>query len=158
MGKKKGFFIIFLLSILMFGCNSSIPDVDWTLEITGEVEKELKLSFAELVTREQTDLEEILMEKSIGDDEIRSWTGVSVEELFIEAGVTEDYVSVTAKAADGYMIEISRDEMDGAIIAFKDGGEWIVEVTPDNAPIRLVTPLTPANRWVYQITELQINK
>jgi len=59
---------------------------------------------------------------------------------------------------DGYAIEISANELTDAIIALKDSGEWIAEVSPDKGPIRLVTPDTPANRWVFQITEIQVNQ
>ena len=42
-------------------------------------------------------------------------------------------------------------------MALKDGGEWIADVTPDNGPIRLVTPETPGNRWVFQLIEIQVH-
>jgi hypothetical protein len=74
------------------------------------------------------------------------------------AGAPEDYSSVTAKAADGYAIEISKDEMVNGIVALKQGGEWITDVDPDAGPIRLVFPETPANRWVFQATELIVNQ
>ena len=47
--------------------------------------------------------------------------------------------------------------MDG-IVALKEKGEWIAEADPDHGPIRLVFPHTPANRWVFQIQEIQVNE
>jgi hypothetical protein len=60
-------------------------------------------------------------------------------------------------AADGYAIEISRDEMVDGIVALKQGGDWIVNVDEKAGPIRLVFPTTPANRWVYQVTGISVN-
>ncbi len=105
---------------------------------------------------EQTELKDVQMEKSTGEDELTSWSGVSIETIFAQAGVGE-YSTITAVAADGYAIEITKDEMQGGIIALMDKGKWIAEVTPDKGPIRMVLPKTPGNRWVFSIKEIQVN-
>jgi DMSO/TMAO reductase YedYZ molybdopterin-dependent catalytic subunit len=87
------------------------------------VNKPLTLSYSELAKMPQTELKDILMEKSRGEDEIGSWSGVPVEEIFKRAEASSNYVSVTASAADGYAVEISRDELQGAIVALKKDGE-----------------------------------
>lgn len=158
--KRKNFVLLALVIVmgLLSACGAKVPKVDWTLTISGDVATPLELSFADLAKKEQTDLSEILMEKSTGEDEIRSWTGVSLDALLEEAGAAEDFVSITAIAADGYSIEIGVAELADGIVALKDAGEWIVDVTPDKGPIRLVTPATPANRWVFSIVEIQVNK
>ena len=138
-------------------CGGGAPRVDWELKISGDVESPLTLSFQDLAALEQLDLNEVLMEKSTGEDEVTSWSGVPLAVLLDQAGAG-DFATITALAADGYAIEISADELDNAIIALKDKGEWIAEVSPDKGPIRLVTPETPGNRWVFQLTELQINQ
>ena len=109
---------------------------------------------------EQTDLSDVLMDKSLGEDEITSWSGVLMEEILNQAGASAGYVSITTVAADGYAIEISRDEVQGAIVALKKSGEWIVDVAEeqDKGPIRMVCPETPANRWVFQLEEIQVNE
>jgi len=129
-----------------------------TLKISGEVTTPLELSFADLAAMDQIELNDILMEKTTGDDVITSWSGVSLDEILTKAGAAADYVSITAIASDGYSIEITKEELTGAIIALKDGDDWIAEIETDKGPIRLVAPSTPANRWVYAIMELQINK
>jgi len=106
---------------------------------------------------DQVDLTEILMEKTTGEDEVTSWSGVSLDSLLALAGV-DDFSTITALAEDGYAVEMAAGDLNNAIVALKDGGEWIAEVTPDKGPIRLVTPDTPANRWVFQITEIQVNQ
>jgi len=147
-----------VLVIALSGCGGSAPKVDWEFKVSGAVDKPLTLSFNDLVDMPQVDLTDIDMEKSTGEDEVTSWSGVPVDEIFKSAGASSDYVTITALAADGYAIEISKDELQGAIVALKDKGEWIAEVTPDKGPIRLVCPQTPANRWVFQLQEITVNK
>jgi DMSO/TMAO reductase YedYZ molybdopterin-dependent catalytic subunit len=156
--KNTALLTIVLLMAFLVGCGPKAPDVDWTLKISGEVMTPLDLSFADLAAMDQIELKDILMEKTTGDDVITSWSGVSLDEILTKAGADADYVSITAIASDGYSIEITKEELTGAIIALKDGEEWIAEIETDKGPIRLVAPSTPANRWVYAIMELQINK
>jgi hypothetical protein len=106
----------------------------------------------------QTDLEDILMERSTGEDTVGSWSGVSLTEIMDQAGAPADYASITVIAADGYAIEVPKDELQDGIVALKEEGEWIATADPDHGPIRLVTPFTPANRWVFQIQEIVVNE
>ncbi|MBG0786218.1 MAG: molybdopterin-dependent oxidoreductase [Anaerolineaceae bacterium] len=154
--KKFGWILLLVLPMLLSACNS-IPDVDWTLKITGEVTNPLTLSYADLARMDFVNLDDVLMEKSRGEDEVRSFSGVDLATLLEEAGAPADYSTLTAIAADGYAIEISKDEAVNGIIAIQQGGEWITEADPDAGPIRLVFPTTPANRWVFQITEISVN-
>lgn len=147
---------VVLLALSLSGCGGGAPKVDWELKITGAVDKPLTLTYGDLTGMSQTELTDILMEKSEGEDEIRSWGGVPLEEIFGQAGANPDYVGVIALAADGYAVEISRDELAGAIVALKDAGEWIATVDKEHGPIRLVCPYTPGNRWVFQLTEIQV--
>ena len=149
-------FLILLIPILLSGCNSA-PKVDWDLTINGEVGNPITFTFAEMAGMEMVDLDDVLMEKSRGEDEVRSFSGVPLEVLFDLAGVPETYSSITVTAADGYAIEISRDEMVDGIVALKQGGDWIVNVDEKAGPIRLVFPTTPANRWVYKVTGISVN-
>ena len=147
-----------LLALTLTACGSA-PKVDWELRVSGDVDTPLNLSYAELTEMEQKDLNEILMEKSLGEDVITSWSGVPVDAIFEQAGVGE-YSTVTALAADGYAIEVTKDEMQGAIVALQTSGEWIPNVKEEEGkgPIRLVCPETPANRWVFQLQELQVSQ
>ncbi len=155
----KTFLVFSLLLVGLAACGGGAPDVDWDLIVSGAVGNPLTLSYAELVEMPQVDLTDILMEKSMGEDEIVSWSGVPVEEIFKRAEVG-DYTVVTAIAGDGYAIEVSKDEMQGAIVALKKADEWIVSAPDEEGkgPIRLVCPETPANRWVFQLQELQVSE
>jgi DMSO/TMAO reductase YedYZ molybdopterin-dependent catalytic subunit len=157
MRQKVGLLFVALLLVGMVGCGSGAPKVDWEVKVTGDVETPLTLTYADLAGMPQTDLKDVMMEKSTGEDVVTSWSGVALAEIFAKAGVT-DYATITATAADGYAIEITKDELEGAIIALKDGDQWIAVATPDKGPIRLVCPQTPGNRWVFQLTEMQVHK
>ncbi|MFZ5918073.1 MAG: molybdopterin-dependent oxidoreductase [Chloroflexota bacterium] len=155
--RNKLFFTMALLLVLsLAACGGGAPKVDWTLGISGAVSSPLSLSFDELADMEQSDLSGILMEKSLGEDTTGDWSGVALADLLDKAGAGE-YVSITAVAGDGYAIEISKDELQDAIVALKENGEWIAEADPDHGPIRMVCPHTPANRWVFSLMELQVN-
>ena len=156
MRNKAVLTVILLLVLGLAACDGAAPDVDWTLGISGAVSNPLTLSYAELADMPESELSDILMEKSLGEDTTGDWSGVTLTELLDKAGAGE-YVSITAVAGDGYAIEISKDELQDAIVALKENGEWIAEADPDHGPIRLVCPHTPANRWIFQLMELQVN-
>lgn len=138
-------------------CNA-VPKVDWELSISGAVGEPYSITYQELLDFDQTNLEDVFMDKSVGEDEYDSWSGVDVDDLLLKANVDSDYVTVTAVAADGYAIEISKEELIGSIVALKENDEWIQKTDPDHGPIRLVCPQIPANRWVFQVLELRVNK
>jgi DMSO/TMAO reductase YedYZ molybdopterin-dependent catalytic subunit len=150
--------LIIVIGALFLTACASAPNVDWNLSITGDVASPITVSYKELSKMPQTDLKDILMDKSIGEDEVGSWSGVLVADLLQQAGAHDDFVSVTAVAGDGYAIEITRDELQNAIIAMKQEGEWIQKSDPEHGPIRMVCPQTPANRWVFQLLEIQVNQ
>ena len=145
-----------LLVLGLAGCGGGAPEVDWTLSVSGAVSSPLSLSYAELTGMPQTDLKDVFMDKSLGEDTTGDWSGVALTEILTKSGAGE-YVSITIVASDGYAIEISKDELQDAIVALKEDGKWIAEADPDHGPIRMVCPHTPANRWVFQLVELQVN-
>ena len=148
--------VLFIAGLLLTACGGGAPSVDWTLSISGEVGTPIDVSYAVLAKMDHIDLKDVLMQKSLGEDEVASWVGVPLATLFEQAGVG-DFSTVTATAGDGYAVEITSDELEGAIVALKKDGDWITKVEPDKGPIRLVCPETPANRWVFQIQGIQVN-
>jgi DMSO/TMAO reductase YedYZ molybdopterin-dependent catalytic subunit len=148
--------LLIVLSAALAAC-SSTPNVEWELSIFGAVSNPTVFTYRELVDLPQVELNEVLMEKSRGEDEIRSFSGVELALILEQAGAQENFSSITAKAADGYAIEITPDEMVNGIVALKDHEDWIVKTDPNSGPIRLVFPATPANRWVFQVNEIVVN-
>lgn len=156
MSIKINLLVIFAFAILLTACGT--PNVEWELSIKGDVSNPITFNFKELAKMEQVDLNDVLMEKSRGEDEVRSFSGVPLSSLLETAGASDDFSTITAKAADGYAIEITRDEMVDGIIAMKQSDKWIVNEDPGAGPIRLVFPETPANRWVFQVNEIEVNQ
>jgi DMSO/TMAO reductase YedYZ molybdopterin-dependent catalytic subunit len=154
--KKMSWIVLLVIPLLLSACGG-IPKVDWTLSISGDVSNPVSYSFDELANMDMVNLDDVLMEKSRGEDEVRSFSGVPLATLLAGAGASDDFSTITATAADGYAIELSKDELVDGIVALKQGGDWIVDADPDAGPIRLVFPTTPANRWVFQVTELIVN-
>lgn len=151
--------VLALLLVAGLGaCGGSVPKVDWTVQVTGAVSSPLTLSYADLAAMTQTELKDVLMDKSLGEDVTGNWSGVSLADILSQAGASADLKSITATASDGYAIEISKEEMQDAIIALKQEGKWINDVDKEHGPIRLVCPHVPANRWVYQIQGIQVNE
>ncbi len=154
--KKIRWLILLVVPMLLIACGA--PNVEWELKISGNVSNPITYSFDELAKMEFVDLNDVLMERSRGEDEVRSFSGVPLDKLLEAAGAPDDISTITAIAADGYAIEISKDEMVNGIVALMQSGEWIVDEDPDAGPIRLVFPTMPANRWIFQVNEIVINQ
>jgi DMSO/TMAO reductase YedYZ molybdopterin-dependent catalytic subunit len=155
--KIERWFLLLIIPLVLAACGGT-PNVDWELTVSGDVSNPTTFTYNDLADMEQVNLDDVLMEKSRGEDEVRSFSGVPLSTILEMVGAPEDYSTITAKAADGYAIEISKDEMVDGIVAMKQAGEWITDADPDAGPIRLVFPMTPANRWVFQITEIVVNQ
>jgi DMSO/TMAO reductase YedYZ molybdopterin-dependent catalytic subunit len=156
---KKVFAILFLTMavLVVAGCGAvgpQAPQVDWTLNVEGEVDDPLALSHADLAGMEQVSLDQVLMQKSRGEDTVNDWEGVPLGAILEKAGVHTDASGVTAMAADGYAIMISMADLEDAIVALKMDGEWIATSDPDHGPIRLVVPNKPSNHWVFALATI----
>ncbi|MCJ7694095.1 MAG: molybdopterin-dependent oxidoreductase [Anaerolineaceae bacterium] len=149
--------IFFSLAGGLTSCDKD-PNVDWEVKITGAVDNPQSLNFKQLSELDQIDLKDVFMSKTYGEDEYRSFTGIPIQKLLDLAGASLDMVSITVLAADGYAIEIPLADFEGGILALIDGGEWIIDKEPESGPLRLVFPKTPASSWVFQVTEIQVNK
>jgi DMSO/TMAO reductase YedYZ molybdopterin-dependent catalytic subunit len=154
--------LVVLVSVLLVACSgggaSGAPKVTWELKISGAVGKPLTLSYADLAKIPQTTLKDVVMQKSAGEPTLSTWSGVALTELLKRAQAPAEFTGATVIAADGYGIEITKDELEGAIVALKDDKDFIATTDPDKGPIRLVCPHTPANRWVFQLQEIKINQ
>ena len=145
--------LVMLLMTMVLAACSSAPKIDWQLKISGAVSKPLTLGYQDLVKREQVELDDILMEKSQGPDEITTWEGPSLAGILEEAGAFANAVTIVCTASDGYAKEIPISDLEGAIIGLKLNGEW---TTGDKGPIRIVVPSLPASYWLFQLVEIEV--
>ena len=61
-----------------------------------------------------------------GDDEEGTWTGVWMDELLKDAGITEEqYETVVLSAGDGYSTAADVDEVNTVLIAWEKDGETL---------------------------------
>lgn len=133
------------------------PRVDWKISIDGDIDQAVEITYADLAQMPQTELKDILMEKTTSEDTIDSWSGPLLTDIVSKVGASLNFSSILVKADDGYEAVLIKSELEGAIMALKKDGEWIAEVDMAHGPIRLVCPKTPANKWVYAIIEIQLN-
>lgn len=155
---KKNIILMAMLILVLSAC-STTPNVTWELSVTGKaVNEPMVFSYLELSKMNLITLEDVLMDRSVDEDEIGSWSGVALSELLEKCGAEKNYTSLTAVAVDGYSRTLLVEELENAIIALKTNGEWIQKVDPGHGPIRLVCPQTSAGSWVYQLTEIIVNK
>jgi len=142
-----------VLSTALVGCQTA-PKVDWELQITGAVNHPLTLSYRDLVKRDQVTLENILMQRSKGEDTTNTWVGPALKPILEEAGISSNATAVICSASDGYAKKVPLEDAYKAIIALKKDGEWIA--SRDKGPIRIVIPGRPANFWVAQLIEIKV--
>ena len=153
--KYSGLVLLVAAVLLIAGCGGTVgpqsPEVDWTLNVEGEVGNSLALSYADLAAMEQSSLSQVLMQKSRGEDTVNDWEGVSLSAIMEQAEAVPAASRITAMAADGYAIMIPMADLENAIVALKMDGDWITTSDPDHGPIRLVVPNKPSNHWIFQL-------
>jgi len=149
-----GLLTVLALALALTSCSSG-EKVDWELKVSGAVSDPLTVSYDDLAGRTQTKLDEVLMDRSEGEDDTGAWEGVALSELLNEAGVSDAASSVIFRAADGYEREVELAEVGDAIVALKENGESLVG-DEKSGPIRIVIPGLPASRWVGQLIEIEV--
>ena len=155
--KTSAILLLTVLALIIAACGGGgvqAPQLDWTLNVEGEVDSSLTLSYADLASMEQVQLSQVLMQKSRGEDTVNDWEGIPLTAIFGQAGVHADASGITALAADGYAIMISMADLEDAIVALKMDGDWIAISDADHGPIRLVVPNKPSNHWVFALTNI----
>ncbi|HRZ21015.1 MAG TPA: molybdopterin-dependent oxidoreductase [Bacteroidales bacterium] len=158
--KKNLVFICLLLVVVIsaiFVLKPKYPNVDWTITFSGNFDQPVELTYADLAKMTQSELNEILMEKTTSEDTIDSWSGPSLKEVITQIEADPNFAYMSVLADDGYQAVLVPSELDDAIFALKKDGEWIAETDMAHGPIRLVCPKTPANKWVYAILEIQFS-
>ncbi|MGC9358803.1 MAG: molybdopterin-dependent oxidoreductase [Anaerolineae bacterium] len=149
-----GLLILVALALALTSCSSG-EKVDWELKVSGAVSKPLTVSYDDLAGRTQTTLDDVLMDRSEGEDTSSTWEGVALSELLNEAGVSDAASAVIFRAADGYEREVDLADVGDAIVALKENGESLLG-DEKLGPIRIVIPGLPASRWVGQLVEIEV--
>ncbi|WBQ04642.1 molybdopterin-dependent oxidoreductase [Kribbella sp. CA-293567] len=145
----------------------TVPKVDprtWELRIHGMVDRELRLSFADLLNRRliERDITLTCVSNEVGGPYVGNarWIGVPIAELLREAGVQGDADAVKSTSVDGLTIGTPLQALtDGrdAIFALGMNGEPLP--FDHGFPVRMVVPglygYVSATKWIvdFEVTK-----
>ena len=132
----------------------------WTLRVHGMVDRELELTFDELLARDlvEADVTLACVSNEVGGDLIGNarWLGARLDELLREAGVQRRATQVVPRSADGFAAGFPTEAaLDGrdALVAVGMNGEALP--LEHGFPARLVVPglygYVSATKWLTEI-------
>jgi DMSO/TMAO reductase YedYZ molybdopterin-dependent catalytic subunit len=145
----------------------SVPRVDpstWTLKISGMVENEVQIDFAELLALplEESTTTLACVSNYVGGDLIGNavWLGYPIRELLKRAAPTADADMVLSRSQDGWTastpLEALTDERNAILAVGMNGEQLPLE---HGYPVRMVVPglygYVSATKWV---TELMVTR
>jgi DMSO/TMAO reductase YedYZ molybdopterin-dependent catalytic subunit len=145
----------------------AVPALDpatWVLRVTGMVDREVELTFAELLAKPLTERHITIacVSNNVGGDLIGNarWLGWPVRELLSLAGPRPGAEMVLSRSADGWTagtpLEVLRDGRDALLAVGMNGEPLPLE---HGFPVRLVVPglygYVSATKWV---TELKVTR
>lgn len=137
-----------------------LPTDAYELRVTGMVDRPLRLSFDDLLTRDvvEHDITLTCVSNTIGGELVGNarWLGVRLDELLAEAGVQAGATQVVGRSIDGYTcgfpVEAAIDGRN-ALVAFGMNGEPLP--LEHGFPVRLIVPglygYISATKWLVEI-------
>ncbi|MFB6074550.1 MAG: molybdopterin-dependent oxidoreductase [Haloarculaceae archaeon] len=138
--------------------NPGVDTDSWSLSVTGAVDRELTLSYADLTDRDP--VHEFKTLRCVGEDlnghklDTALWTGVPAGRLLDEAGVHPDATHVVLRAVDGYDEEFPLDAMQEGLVAYGMNGHVLPR--KHGRPVRALVP----GRWgevnVKWLTDIEV--
>jgi DMSO/TMAO reductase YedYZ molybdopterin-dependent catalytic subunit len=129
---------------------------DYTLEITGLVEKPLSLTYEEVLDRDQYS-KVVTLHCVEGWDATILWEGVLIESLIDQAGVKDEAVTVIFHAEDGYTSSLPLDFVreNDILLAYKMND---VTLPPERGfPFQIVAESKWGYKWVKWATEIELS-
>ena len=141
-----------------------IDPADWSLRIHGMVEREVVISWDELLTlpMQESHVTLACVSNEVGGDLIGNalWLGHPVRELLARAGIDPDADMVLSRSSDGFTastpIEALTDDRDALLAVGMNGEPLPIE---HGFPVRMVVPglygYVSATKWV---TELEVTR
>jgi DMSO/TMAO reductase YedYZ molybdopterin-dependent catalytic subunit len=138
----------------------SVRAEDWRLRVHGLVEREMELTYDDLVARElvEADVTLTCVSNEVGGDLVGNarWLGARLDEVLAEVGVRKDASQLVARSVDGYTGGFPvTDALDGrnALLAVGMNGEPLPLI--HGYPVRLVVPglygYVSAVKWLAEL-------
>jgi DMSO/TMAO reductase YedYZ molybdopterin-dependent catalytic subunit len=137
-----------------------LPAEDWSLRVHGMVDRELELSYQDVLDRPlvEADITMTCVSNEVGGDLVGNarWLGVRLADLLAEAGVRPGATQVVSRSSDGWSCGFPTEAaLDGrdALLAVGMNGEPLP--LSHGFPARLVVPglygYVSATKWVTEI-------
>jgi DMSO/TMAO reductase YedYZ molybdopterin-dependent catalytic subunit len=130
-----------------------IAVADWQLHVTGLVEEERTLTYADV---DPADSEQAILDCTSGWYVDREWQGVRVDDLLSTAGGAEDARWVTFHSVTGYRFGFPLDEAREMLLATHVDGERLTH--GHGFPLRVVAPGRRGFQWVKWVTAVEVRK
>ena len=129
-------------------------DVDrWHLEISGAVNREISLSYADL---DVGSTPTATLDCTGGWYSTQIWTGTPVANVLKLAGPSKSAASVTFRSVTGYYRRFSIEEAGRYLLATSVGGETLSH--GHGSPARLVAPGKRGFEWVKWVDRIEVNE
>ena len=137
-----------------------VDPVDWSLRIHGMVDREVRITWDELLAMplQEADVTLACVSNEVGGSLIGNarWLGVPIRELLARAGIDADADMVLSTSADGFTastpIEALTDGRDALLAIGMNGEPLPIE---HGFPVRMVVPglygYVSARKWVTQL-------
>lgn len=134
---------------------------DWTVRVSGLVDREIELSYADLLARDLVEKVVTLscVSNEVGDDLVGNavWTGVPLRELLAEAGVRDEARQILGVGLDGFTAGFPTGVLDDpdrpALVAVGMNGAPLPR--PHGFPARLIVSglygYVSATKWLSEV-------
>ncbi|RJO63560.1 MAG: hypothetical protein C4523_19970 [Myxococcales bacterium] len=141
------------------GAAKENPPMGYTLELTGSgLAQPSVVDLNELRRMKLVRLDNVLMQKSHGPDELSSWRGVLLEAVLKSAGLRPGPMNVELRGEDRFTRRTTLDLLESAIIALEDGeGRALAEIEEDYI-VRLVPPRLTGDYWIVNVCTITVEQ
>jgi len=136
-----------------------VPVETWSMKITGMVDNELTLTYADLLERDfiERDITLTCVSNTIGGELTGTarWLGTRLDDLLAEAGIDPAATQIVGRSVDGYTCGFPVAALDGrdALVAVAMNGEALP--LEHGFPARLIVPglygYVSATKWLSEI-------
>lgn len=131
-----------------------IDEKEWRLRVSGEVERELELTYDNMMEAGDNAMRATL-DCTGGWYTVQDWKGVPLARVLDDAGIRDGAQSVVVRSATGYDRRFGMSAAKGLLLATHVSGE--VLSAGHGFPVRLVAPNRRGYNWVKWVTEIEVS-